>query len=616
MPILAELRKRRVFQVAVGYLAAAWLLVQVTATILPAFDLPVWALRFVVLLFALGFPIALLMAWSLQLTPDGVRLDVSSASGKGMLVFAGILVALALGWFFRGFAFPAQSQHVAQVAAADPGPAPPQPKVDARSIAVLPLVNASKDPDQQFFSDGLSENLINSLSRYAGLKVIGRISAFQFRDSKEDSATIGRKLGVSYLLGGSVQHAGDIVRINASLIRAADGTTLWSDHYDRPYKNLFALQDEIALAVATALRVKLLSPGAAANQGDRPPSGNIEAYNAYLRGLKYWRDENFLKAAEYMDSATQLDPGYAIAWAQLSGSLSTVATFQTADPEVAGQQMRKARFAADKALQLAPGLGPAHAALAYIQFYTFDPRDAVDECRRAVQLSPDDSTVLNGCAYTLMGIGKLDDAIRLRASLLSIEPLYIINYQQYGRLLAATDRLDEADKYLRTAASLPQANEAWNRATIYQQMLIALLRGDAKSAMEFATQASAKDRNAYTTLAAQAGPDPAAADAALASLLDDKAFTDSEGYWVARVYALRNDTNHAMEWLERVPVSDYLFMLSDPLILRMRNEPRFIALCKKAGLPAPGESEALSFDQIQRAESRRTGSGSLTGADN
>jgi TolB-like protein len=600
MSFLTELRKRKVFQVALGYLAVAWLLVQVTATILPAFDLPVWALRLVVLLFALGFPVAVLMAWSLELTQDGVKLDVGTSAGKGMFAIAAALMAAAIVWFFHGLALP--SRHVSQAEVS--GTAITQPKADPRSIAVLPLVNASHDPDQQFFSDGLSENLINSLSRFDGLKVIGRISAFQFRDSKDSSATIGHKLGAAYLLNGSVQHAVDVVRISVSLVKAADGSTLWAEHYDRPYKDVFALQDEIALAVATALRAKLLSPESAAIQGERPASGNIEAYNAYLQGLKYWHDEEFLKSAGYMEKAVQLDPGYAMAWAHLSGSLSTVARFWGEAPEVAGEHARKSRFAADKALQLAPELGPAHAARAYLQFYSFDFRGALTECRRAVQLSPDDGTVLNGCAYTLTGIGKLGEAIRLRKHLLSIEPLYIINYQQYATLLIATGRMDDADKYLRTAESLPQTNPDWPYATAFLRMTVALVQDDADAAMNIATQVPVKERTPFTTMAAQIGADRAAADAALANLLQGKhlstsKFLDSPSYQIAYIYLLRNDADHAMEWLERATPHDLLFLMSNPLILRLRDDPRFIAFCKKAGLPPPSESEALSIDQIR-----------------
>ena len=468
-----------------------------------------------------------------------------------------------------------------------------------RSIAVLPLANASSDKQQQFFSDGLSESLINALSRFDGLKVIGRDSAFQFRDGKEDSATIGRRLGVAYLLGGSVQRAGDVVRINASLTKAADGSTLWAEHYDRPYKDLFALQDEITSAVTGALQVKLLSPGTSAKQSDRPPSGNLEAYSAYLQGLKYWHDEDFLKAAEYMTQAVQLDPGYAMAWAHLSGSWSTFAMFQEESPPVAREQMRKARLATDRALQLAPGLGSAHAARAYLQFYGFDHRGALAECHRAVQLAPDDATVLNGCGFVLGGIGKLGEAIRLRERLLSIEPLYTVNVLRYAELLMAAGRLDEAEKYLRSAQGLSQLESPPAHQLMSVALSVAIARGDAKTAQETARKQHSPWREVKLAIATQISPDRAAADAALANVLASKTSANTNPYLIAQAYALRGDPGRTLEWLERAPAQDLIFMLADPIILRFRDDPRLIAFCKKVGLPPPSESEALGIDQIR-----------------
>ena len=602
MSFLAELRRRKVFQVAIGYLAVAWLLVQVTATILPAFDLPVWALRLIILLFALGFPIAVLMAWALELTPEGVKLDVSTSGRNRMLVIAAALMAVAVGWFFLGRVPPAQhAGSTAQAAAAST--APTRPNVVEHSIAVLPLVNASNDPEQQFFSDGLSENLIDTLSRFDGLKVIGRMSSFQFRGDKGDSATIGRKLGAAYLLSGSVQHSGDLVRISASLIKAADGSTLWAEHYDRPYKDLFKLQDEITNAVAGALQAKLLSSGAPASQDDRPPSGNLDAYNAYLQGLKYWHDEDFRKAAEYMTQAVQLDPGYAIAWAHLSGSWSTVAAFGNESPEVANEHMRIARLAADKALQLAPELGSAHAALAYLKIYHFDHQGALAGCRRSVQLAPKDGTVLNGCGYVFAQVGKLGEAIPLRARLLSTEPLYTINYLQYARLMMAAGRLDEAEKYLRTAESLPQTNPTWRPLIVFSRMIDAMMRGETKAAMGIAAEMPVKYRDLDMALAAQIGPDHKTADAALANALASTANPDP--YSVAQIYALRGDAAHAVEWLQRASTHDLVYLPTDPLIMNLRDDPRFIAFCAKIGLPPPGEIETLSFDQIRALPSNR-----------
>ena len=464
-----------------------------------------------------------------------------------------------------------------------------------RSIAVLPLVNASNAQEQQFFSDGLSESLINALSRFDGLKVIGRDSAFQFRNSRDDSRTIGRKLGVSYLLSGSVQHAGDVVRINASLTQAADGSTLWAEHYDRPYHDLFALQDEIASAVASALQAKLLSANTAAKPDDRPPGGNVDAYTAYLQGLKHWHDQDFPQAAGDMTKAVQLDPDYAVAWASLSGSWSTVATFRNQPPAIAQEQLRKARLAADRALQLAPGLGPAHAARAYLQFYRFDHQGALAECRRAVQLAADDGMVLNGCGFVLAGIGKLDEAIRLRERLLSIEPLYDVNVFKYADLLMATGRLDETEKYLRIAEGLSQPKSF----PPSQFMSVAIARGDVKAAQDVVRNQPSPWREMNLAIATQISPDRAAADAALAKVLADKGLANASPYAVAQAYALRGDHDRSMEWLQRAPVRDILFMLADPLILRLRDDPRFIALCKQIGLPPPAQSEALSIDQIR-----------------
>ena len=190
------------------------------------------------------------------------------------------------------------------------------------STAVLPLTNESGDASQEYFSDGLSEDLITALSQIRGLKVIGRTSSFNFRNSKEDSKTIGAKLGVAHLLEGSVRHAGDMVRVRAELINASDGATQWSERYDRPYKDLFGLQDDVTRAVGGALKAHLMpKENASVQQTDRPPSGNLEAYNAVLEGNYYLArdtDTDVLKAIERFTRATQLDPRYAFAWSSLS----------------------------------------------------------------------------------------------------------------------------------------------------------------------------------------------------------------------------------------------------------------------------------------------------------
>jgi TolB-like protein/Tfp pilus assembly protein PilF len=595
MTFLAELRKRKVFQVAIGYLAVAWLLVQVTATILPAFDLPIWTLRLVVLLFALGFPVALLMAWSLELTPDGVKLDVGTTAGKGMLAVAAALMAVALGWFFHGLVLPAP--HAAQGAATSATATPAPRKVDARSIAVLPLVNASNDPDQQFFSDGLSENLINSLSRYDGLKVIGRISAFQCRDSKDDSATIGRKLGVAYLLNGSVQRAVDVVRISVSLTNAADGSTLWAEHYDRPYKDLFALQDEIAQSVANVLQARLL-PGIAARQSDRPPSGNMDAYAAYLRAMQFFYQGASLEEIKYQTLATHLDPAYAAAWAHLSVAWARLGF--NGSGEEAQDAYRQARFAADKALALAPDLGLAHAVRGNLLLGAdFDWQGALAEFRRGVELAPEIGAIHSGYSRALAATGRLQTAIVEKRLALSIDPRMVPERFRYVDLLIAAGRLDEAEKEVKAGIEL----SGYTSSQPYYRLRFALLRGDAKAAQEAATQTSTDVRDLSLALAAQIGHDRMAADAALAKLFRDHDDLGArQPNELASLYALRGEVDKTVESLDRTWANRDIAIhqvLYDPVMLRFRDEPKFIAFCKKIGLPPPSDSEALSIDQIR-----------------
>ncbi len=316
--LLSELKRRNVLRAAALYGGAVWLLAQVITQLGPVFDVSPWVARWFLAATAIGFPFWIALAWFYELTPEGLKLEsevapadsIARSTGRkldrAIIAILVVAVVLLLTNTFLWHRSVASNQDAAAV-------------IPEKSVAVLPLVNGGGE-GQQFFSDGLSESLIIALSQFDGLKVIGRNSSFQFRDTKDDSAAIGRKLGVAHLLEGSVQHAGDVVRISVELIDAASGQTRWSQHYDRPYKSLFTLQDEITNAVADALHAKLLSPNDAAKHGDRPPNGNVEAYTAYLQGLKHWHDQDFYKAAEYMTKAVQLDPGYALAWAHLSGS--------------------------------------------------------------------------------------------------------------------------------------------------------------------------------------------------------------------------------------------------------------------------------------------------------
>ena len=463
----------------------------------------------------------------------------------------------------------------------------------AASIAVLPLTDESGEASQQYFSDGISEDLITALSQFPGLKVIGRTSAFQFRDSKEDSRSIGAKLGVAHLLEGSVRRSGEMVRVSAELIDTADGSTQWSERYDRPYKDLFALQDEITRAVAGALRTKLLSGEYAAQQSERPPSGSLEAYNAMLQGQFYYfrrTEADFRRAIEFYKQATQLDPRYALAWSRLSQAW-TYLSANSLEGAAAQEAYAKAREAAERALALSPELAAAHVARGYLlQTADLDWQGAEAEFRRALALAPNDGEARFYLGRQLAAFGEVEPAIELTRQALATEPLRANWYNWLAACLAGVNQLDEAERAIRRAIELQPA------ASSYHQTLTAIeiQRSNARAALAAAQQEPPGNwQDIAVALARQIGSDRSAADAALRTLIER--WSGVATYQIAEVYALRNDAKETFEWLDRAWSNrdpGIANLLYDPFIMRYRNDPRFTAFCRKVGLPAPEDVAA------------------------
>ncbi|HJT45900.1 MAG TPA: hypothetical protein VJ721_06455, partial [Chthoniobacterales bacterium] len=285
----AELKRRNVYKVAIAYIVGGWALSQGIAQVLPVFDVPTWTIRAAVLLIVVGLPIACMLAWMFEITPEGIKraehVDATEphrVHGAWIYIaLVGLAASLALFFLGRYSATSWLSPH----------------KAPQKSIAVLPLLNESGDPHDEYFSDGLSEELIAALGQIGGVKVIGRSSSFRFKDRKEEPKVIGEKLGVSKLLEGTVRKQGDHVRIVAALVNAADGITLWTRTFDRELKDIFALQQEIADAVADSLKATLLGAGATSMQA--AATSNAEAHNIYLEAHFYFlrrNVENYRKA--------------------------------------------------------------------------------------------------------------------------------------------------------------------------------------------------------------------------------------------------------------------------------------------------------------------------------
>ena len=465
----------------------------------------------------------------------------------------------------------------------------PASAIVEKSIAVLPLVNSTGDPANEYFSDGMSEEFISTLSRLQELKVIGRTSSFQFKGKTYDSKTIGEKLGVYYLLEGSVRKSADRVRIAVALIKSADGANVWSETYDRELKDIFAVQSEIAGAVAKQLNVALLGHDGQSAQlatAATPSNQNVDAYNALLQGNFYFyrhTADDTRKAIDYYEEAIRLDPRYALAHAKLSSAADTVAFNYVVPVQEREEAIAKAHASARSALDLAPNLPEAHSAQGTVlQTLDLNLVAAEAEFRRAVELGPQNASALANLASLLGNLGRLDEAITLRQRAIEIDPLRASFHQELAFDLIPLGRYDEAEAALRKAIELqPQAAISHSRLAVIQ-----ILRGKPGAAVELAKQETDPFWRTYALALAQfANGAHSEADAALKKLINEDA--DTSGSQIAEVYALRKEPEKMFEWLEHAWTTHdggVNEMLNDPFLLAYKDDPRFIAFAQKIGV--------------------------------
>ena len=571
-----ELKRRNVYKVAVAYGVVGWLVVQIATQVFPFLEIPNWLVRLVIVFVAVGFPIALVIAWAFELTPEGIRraedVDLPAASrpkNRAWIYVAAIGAALSVGLFFVG-------RYTA--GNATPRPSEAATAISQKSIAVLPLLNESGDPRDEYFSDGLSEELIAALAQISGLKVIGRSSSFRFKDRKEEPKTIGEKLAVSTLLDGTVRKQGDRVRIVAELVNAADGIQLWTRTFDRELKDIFAVQEEIARAVAESLKVTLL--GSQDRPAQRGTPSNVEAHNAYLQGHFHFQRRNledYRKAVSYFDEATD----YALAYAERCEAWSFIG-------DLTGQRATawpKAKSDAEKAVAIAPALAEAHAALGWVRFFVdWKFAEGLSELKRAKELSPANPTANDLLARVIVYLGQVDEAERHARHAVELDPLSVTAQGNLGRVLFVAGKLDEADAVARKAAELQPAAAGNHRYQVH----VAVERGDGETALrEAQLEPDEGYRRFELALAHYVRGDRAAADAALADLIANG--RDQLAYQIAEVYAVRGEKDKAFEWLQ-ISFDNHdtgtLTLLIDPLLRGLRDDPRYKNLLAKLGLPA------------------------------
>jgi TolB-like protein/Tfp pilus assembly protein PilF len=478
MSLIAELKRRNVFRVGVAYAIVAWLLVEVSSVVLPALHLPDWTLTFLIIVILAGFPLALIVAWAFELTPEGIKreIDVDRAdptaqktSRKLDFAIIGLLVVAVVFMFVDNYVLEPERPEVT----AERIPAA-QPITQFKSIAVLPFVNMSADPDNEYFSDGISEELLNVLSRIPGLKVAARTSAFEFKGQNRNVAEIGRLLKVSNVLEGSVRKAGNRVRVTAQLIKVDDGFHLWSDTFDRELTDIFAIQDEIAAAIANAMKTTLkLSTGSTDNLTG---TNSIQAYEFYLQGMQNWhlRELSTLrKAEELFLRAIEIDPDFAKAHAGLALTY-TVFSMYSGEPmavyrpkvnEAAGRALaidpRNAEALAamgdmeldpnkgaalfEQAISINPSFATAYQWYGDLRGFLGGPEEALREYERAFELDPRSRIIGNNLAWWNLIFGRSDEAFRIMAQMETFAPDYNENLELEFILLLTTGQREAAE---------------------------------------------------------------------------------------------------------------------------------------------------------------------------
>jgi TolB-like protein/Tfp pilus assembly protein PilF len=444
----AELKRRHVYKVAIAYAVVAWLLMQIASQIFPFFEIPNWAVRFVVLLLILGFPVALILAWAFELTPAGIKRvedvapneSITRRTGRKLdFLIIGVLL-IVIGFFAYQRYGPSRRTAV-----------PTAPLLE-KSIAVLPFENLSRDPDNTYFADGIQDEILTRLSKIADLKVISRTSTQHYKSAPANLPEIARHLGVAHILQGSVQKSGDAVRVNVQLIKAANDSHLWADTFDRKLTDIFSVESEVAKAIAEQLRVKLT--GQEEQVIAAKPTDNREAYDAYLRGLAYTlktvpTPANALGAQKYLREAVRLDPKFALSWALLSYVEARSYLTQSLQPTVALRE--EARQAAETALTLQPNLGEA--VLAKGQYHYFCLKDydtAVRYFEQARQFLPNSSRIPESLAYVARRRGQWDrsesyfnEAERLDPRNVNLLTQHALSYTDLRRFPEALRKLDQ-----------------------------------------------------------------------------------------------------------------------------------------------------------------------------
>ena len=581
MAFFAELQRRRVGKVAVGYGAIAWAVTEGCSVVFPALHVPEWAMTFIVVFLLVGFPVAMVLAWVFDVGPEGIQrtapmLESAPAAQVRQRAAFGIVVLICMA----GLGYLLYERGVGRAHAGEP----------RSSIAVLPFTNLSGDPAKDYFSDGMSEELLNLLARVPGLQVAARTSAFAYKGHNVDVRKIGKALGVETVLEGSVRQAGQQVRITAQLIDTQTGFHLWSETYDRRLEDIFAVQDEIAQAIVDKLRIELAPEDQTFAQHEKAPTQNVEAYQLYLQGRAIWKrrgEENLRQAIDLYQSALGKDPAFARANAALASAYVVMPgyTEEQGDEE---KFYELAQNAARTALAVDPNIGEAHAVLAQINANRGDLLDAESGFFFAISLEPNEATTHQWYSVLLRNVGRLDAALTQAQRALELDPTSPIIAANLAQVYLVKGDDDQALRYSRLAVEL-----GLGQKNIGVEADVARRRGkwDEAKRLFAAQEGIPKEIRSQIGPIVDALADPALRPRVVATLqaIDPKAWPLQER---VMPYVLLGRTDLAYEvlldsldkdhlaWASRLDLSHFWTSEGRPL----RTDPRFPKLVERIGM--------------------------------
>jgi len=585
----AELKRRNVYKVAVAYAVVGWLAVQVATQVFPFLEIPNWAIRLVIMLVAIGFPIALVLAWAFELTPEGIRraetvtgATAAKSAHRAWIYVVMVACILSIGVFFLGrYTALRTSSSPESAKAAAPS---------AKSVAVLPFANLSRDPDNAYFAAGIQDEIITRLAKIGELKVVSCLSTQRFKSSPDDLPAIAKELGVANVLQGSVQRSPDAVRVNVQLVRAETDTHLWADTFDRKLTDVFQIESDIAKTIAEKLQAKLT--GSEERAISMQPTADVEAHQLYLKGRYLWNRrtaENLEKALNYFQQAADKDPNYALAY---SGIADTCALFSVYGAGAPQEYLPRAKAAAEKAVELDDSLAEAHASLGLVYNSYFRGAESAREFDRSIQLDPNYATAHHWYGrLTLVMQGKLDHALVEVKRAYELDPVSPIIHTDVGAVYLMARRYDEAIEQLRGTV---QMDPEFYWAHRFLGMALDL-KGDTTGAL------------AEFTKAFQLNDDPAGlgfighvqarmghekeARARLDQMNDAAKRRYVAPYAFALIHLALGDKDQALDWLEKAAqergLTYFNFIKVDPFLDPLRGDPRFEALVNKVVSSTP-----------------------------